>query len=165
MRRIKRGFLSALVVAALAAALPTAYAADVVLDKETGAVKYSCVRGDKKIGLICVVVYTKAPYLGIQFGSEDDPESLAVTAGARRPTNSKLEIKVGKFASHAVFGEGFVGTEAEAIRFEIENGSTATVSFESDDTRIATHGDIDLKDFKSALHEVEALRAIEDEKK
>ena len=158
MRRIKRGFLWGFVGAALAAASPAADAADVVLDKQTGAVKYSCVRPNKKSALICVVVYTKAPYLGFQFGSEDDAESLAVTAGARRVTNSKLEIKVDKFASHAVFGEGFVGTEAEAIRFEVENGSKATVSFESQDTRIATHGDIDLKDFKAALREVESLR-------
>jgi len=149
---------------AFAAVLPAAYAAEVVLDKQVGTVKYSCVRPDKKSALICVVVYTKAPYLGFQFGSEDDPESLAVTAGARRATNSKLEIKVDKFASHAVFGEGFVGTEAEAIRFEVENGSKATVSFESQDTRIATHGDIDLNDFKAALHEVESFREKDGDK-
>ena len=164
MRRLKHIFLSGLAVAALAAAPSAAGAAEVVLDKQTGAVKYSCIRPDKKSALICVVVYTKAPYLGFQLGSEDDPESLAVTAGARRATNSKLEIKVDKFASHAVFGDGFLGAEAEAIRFEIENGSKATVSFESQDTRIATHGDIDLNDFKAALREVESLREKDGEK-
>lgn len=164
MRRIKRGFFWGFVGAAVAAASPAADAADIVLNKQTGAVKYSCVRPDKKSAPICVVVYTKAPYLGFQFGSEDDGESLAVTAGARRATNSKLEIKVDKFASHAVFGEGFVGTEAEAIRFEVENGSKATVSFESQDTRIATQGEIDLKDFKAALHEVESLREKDSDK-
>jgi len=164
MRRFERILFGSFIGAAVAAAPAMADAAEIVLDKQTGAVKYSCVRPDKKSALICVVVYTKAPYLGFQFGSEDDPGSLAVTAGARRATNSKLEIKIDKFASHAVFGDGFVGTEAEAIRFEVENGATAAVSFESQDTRIPSHGDIDLKDFKAALHEVESLRDKDSEK-
>ena len=162
MRRISRRLSLALLLAALLPAFASsANAAEIVLDKVTGAVKSSCIREDKNGNLICLVVYTKPPYLGFQFGSQEDPDSVAVTAGARRATNSKLEIKVGRYASHAVFGEGFVGKEAEAIRDEIESGTKASISFESQDTKIATQGEIDLKDFKAALREVEALRDMQ----
>ncbi len=162
MRRISRGFSLPLLLAVLLPAFASwANAAEIGLDKVTGAVNSSCIREDQKANLICLVVYTKPPYLGFQFGSEEDPDSLAVTAGARRATNSKLEIKVDRYASHAVFGEGFVGKEAEAIRDEIESGTKASISFESQDTKIATKGEIDLKDFKAALREVEALRDMQ----
>lgn len=155
------GWPAPLVIAALAVAMPAAHGAEVVYNNDTGAVRSSCVREDKKSNLICLVVYTKPPYLGFQFGSAEDRDSVAVTAGARRATDSKLEIKVDNHAVHTVYGEGFVGKEAEDIRDEINYGSKASVSFESQDPNIPTRGEIDLTDFKAALHDVETLRDIQ----
>jgi len=136
-------------------------AAEIVHENETGAVQSSCVRDDKTKRLICVAVYSKPPYLGFQLGSESDPESIAVTAGARRVPNSEIRIKVDNYAPHHVFGEGFAGKEAEALRDEVEQGTTATVSYEMQDEKEPSTGRIDLKDLKAALREIESLRALD----
>ena len=54
------------------------------LEKQAGDVKSVCAHDPKSGHLICALVYAKQPYFGIQFGSEDDAESVAVTAGVRR---------------------------------------------------------------------------------
>jgi hypothetical protein len=147
-----------------AAASSPAAAADIVHENETGAVQSSCIREEKTKHLICVAVYSKPPYLGFQLGSEDDPESVAVTAGARRAPDSELRIKVDHYAPHHVFGEGFTGKEAEALRDEVEQGTTATVSYEMEDEKEPSTGRIDLTDLKAALREIESLRALDDGK-
>ena len=133
-------------------------AADLVLNRDYGLVKASCVRPGKKQLPVCAVVYTKQPYLGFQFGSEDDPESVAVTAGARRVPNSEIEMKVDKNASHSVFGEGFIGKEAEAILGEIENGTRISVTYQSESAKAPITADFNLDDFKTAVRDVQDLR-------
>jgi hypothetical protein len=147
--------------AVCAAASSPAAAAEIVHKNETGAVQSSCMRDEKTKRLICVAVYSKPPYLGFQLGSEDDPESVAVTAGARRAANSELRIKVDNYAPHHVFGEGFTGKEAEALRDEVEQGTAATVSYEMEDQKEPSTGRIDLTDIKAALREIESLRALD----
>ncbi|HLF58245.1 MAG TPA: hypothetical protein VI732_01310 [Alphaproteobacteria bacterium] len=159
MRRNCRWVWAPVLAMLAAAATRPAGAVELVYKKERGAVQSSCVREEKTNGLICVVVYAKPPYLGFQFGSEDDPDSIAVTAGARRVPNSEITVKVDKFASHHVFGDGFVGKEAEALLYEIEQGTNMSVRFESRDPDTPSRGVIDLKDLRTALQEVERLRA------
>ena len=162
-RHMKPGFslLCAIALGILTAAPGSAAAVDLVYKKTVGAVQSSCVRDEKTKHLICVVVYSKPPYLGFQLGSEEDPESVAVTAGARRVPNSELRIKVDDYAAHHVFGEGFTGQEAEALRGEIEQGTKADIVYEMEGKKDPVTGSVDLADFKTALRDVESLRVLD----
>ena len=132
------------------------------LEKQAGDVKSVCANDPKSGHLICAVVYAKPPYFGIQFGSEDDPESVAVTAGARRTADSKIEIRIDHNASHFIYGDGFLDKEAEAIVDEIKKGRWIYVRVDSDDSDAKGEGTINLNEFKSALQEIEDLRKAQD---
>jgi len=155
--------LAALAAAALLLAVGRAQAAEMVFQKETGPVKSSCLRDKKSDHLVCVVVLAKPPYLGFQFGSERDSESIAVTAGARRLPNERIEIRVDNNIPHDVYGDGFVGKEAEALLYEIEKGRRVIVSVESRDAKVKERGVFDLTEFKAALRQVQALRALHED--
>lgn len=128
------------------------------LEKQAGDVKSVCAHDPKSSHLICAIIYAKQPYFGIQFGSEDDAESVAVTAGVRRAANSKIEIRVDHNTSHFIYGDGFLGKEAEAIVDEIKNGRRIYVRVDSYDDNVKSEDSVDLSEFKSALQEVEDLR-------
>ena len=128
------------------------------LEKQAGDVKSVCSNDPKSGHLICALVYAKQPYFGIQFGSEDDPESVAVTAGARRAENSKIEIRIDHNVSHFIYGDGFLGKEAEAIVDEIKKGKRIYVRVDPYDNEIKSEDTVDLSEFKSALQEIEDLR-------
>ena len=131
-------------------------------EKQAGDVKSVCAHDPKSAHLICALVYAKQPYFGIQFGSEDDAESVAVTAGARRAEDSKIEIRIDHNASHFIYGDGFLGKEAEAIVDEIKKGKRIYVRVDSYDNEIKSEDTIDLSEFKSVLQEVEDLRKAQD---
>lgn len=128
------------------------------LEKQAGDVKSVCAHDPKSSHLICAVVYAKQPYFGIQFGSEDDAESVAVTAGVRRAANSKIEIRIDHNTSHFIYGDGFLGKEAEAIVDEIKNGRRIYVRVDSYDDNVKSEDSVDLSEFKSALQDIEDLR-------
>jgi hypothetical protein len=129
-----------------------------VLEKQAGDVKSVCAHDTKSGNLICALVYAKQPYFGIQFGSEDDADSVAVTAGIRRVANSEIEIRIDDDVPHIVYGDGFVGKEAQAIVDEIKKGKWTYVRADSYDSSVKSEDTIDLTDFKSALQEIEVLR-------
>ncbi|MBZ5699458.1 MAG: hypothetical protein LAN18_13035 [Acidobacteriia bacterium] len=164
--RDMKSFVLAAILLALsaqaAAAEPPAGAP--VYEKKNGAVQSACQKDKKSNNLVCVVVYAKQPYLGVQLGSEDDSDSVAITAGARRAPNSKIEIQVDGNVPHFIYGDGFIGYEAEVLLQEIEKGKRASVRTTSQDAGVKTEDDFDLGDFNAALHEVEALRALKGEK-
>ncbi len=128
------------------------------LEKQAGDVKSVCAHDPKSGHLICALVYAKQPYFGIQFGSEDDAESVAVTAGVRRASDSKIEIRVDHNVSHFIYGDGFLGKEAEAIVDEIKKGKRLYVRVDSYDNEVKSEDSVDLSEFKSALQEIEDLR-------
>ena len=149
----------------LAAAPSQARDAKLLLKKETGDVKSSCIQlAGGRQEIICIVVYGKPPYLGFQFGAPDSPDSIAVTAGARRKPNSEIEVKVDSYASHGIFGDGFVDKEAEAILDEVSDGKTAIVTYQPEDSEKPVSGSIDLADMKAAIKEVEALQEMQSRK-
>ena len=128
------------------------------LEKQAGDVKSVCAHDPKSSHLICAVIYAKQPYFGIQFGSEDDAESVAVTAGVRRAANSKIEIRIDHNTPHFIYGDGFLGKEAEAIVDEIKKGKQIYVRIDSYDDDVKSEDRVDLSEFKSALQDIEDLR-------
>lgn len=132
------------------------------LEKKTDDVKSVCAHDPKSGHLICALVYAKQPYFGIQFGSEDDAESVAVTAGVRRVSDSKIEIRVDHNVSHFIYGDGFLGKEAEAIVDEIKKGKRLYVRVDSNDNSVKGEDSVDLSEFKSALQEIEDLRKTQE---
>jgi hypothetical protein len=146
---------------ALAGSASAATTQEPPFHKQTGAVQSYCQREPKTHRLVCVVVYGKQPYLGVQLGSENDPESVAITAGVRRAPNSKIEVRIDNRIGHATAAAGFLGYEAESMLHEIEGGKRVTVHFQSTDQKVKTEGTFDLADFKTALREVEALRDVD----
>jgi len=132
------------------------------LKKQAGDVKSVCAHDPKSSHLICAVVYAKQPYFGIQLGSEDDAESVAVTAGVRRAANSKIEIRVDHNTSHFIYGDGFLGKEAESIVDEIKKGRRIYIRVDSYDDNVKSEDSVDLSEFKSALQEIEDLRKTQE---
>lgn len=129
-----------------------------VFAQRFGHVEASCQRVPKSRELVCVVVYRKQPYLGIQLGSKGDPESVAITAGARREPGTDIVIRVDNHAVHSTAREGFVDYEAESMLTEIEHGERITVRFQSSDSNVKTADTFPLADLKAALEAVRDFR-------
>ena len=157
-------FLLCLAVSVSACAT-AAYAQTPVFEKHVGKAVGTCQRTPKTRVLVCVAVYTRAPYLGIQFGSEKDPESVAITAGARREPNSPMTIRVDNHAVHNTTREGFVDYEAASMLTEIEHGEQITVRFESTDSSMKSADTFDLADLKEVIRAVKEFRSSEPLKK
>ena len=146
-----------LLVLVMLFALPAA-AQTPVFEKRFGHASASCQRTPKTRVLVCVVVYMRQPYLGIQLGSEADPESVAITAGARREPGSELTIRVDNHAVHNTTRDGFFDYEAVSMLTEIEHGGQITVRFESEDSDVKTADTFSLADINAALRAVENFR-------
>lgn len=149
------------------ALLGTAYPLDTaaqtaVFEQRFGPVTASCQRVPKSHELVCVIVYARAPYLGIQLGSKGDPESVAITAGARREPGSDIVIRVDNHAVHSTPRDGFFDYEAESMLTEIEHGEQVTVRFQSSDSSVKTADTIPLADINAALAAVRKFRKHEE---
>ena len=136
-----------------------------VFEKRAGKVVGTCQRTPKTRVLVCVAVYTREPYLGIQFGSETDPESVAITAGARREPGTAMTIRVDNHAVHNTTHDGFVDYEAVSMLTEIEHGDQITVRFESTDSSVKAADTFDLADLKKVIRAIKEFRNSEPLKK
>ena len=154
-----------LVFALLGAAYPLDTAAQsAVFEQRFGHVNATCQRVPKSRELVCIVVYAKQPYLGVQFGSKGDPESVAITAGARREPGTEIVIRVDNHAVHSTTHDGFFDYEAVSMLTEMEHGEQITVRFQSTETGVKTADTIPLADINKALKAVREFRKREKEK-
>ena len=150
-------YLFALALLGIAYPLDTA-AQTAVFEQRFGHVKASCQRIPKSRELVCIIIYLKEPYLGVQLGSKGDPESVAITAGARRAPGTDIVIRVDNHAVHSTPRDGFIDYEAQSMLTEMEHGEQVTVRFESTDTDVKTADTIPLADFNEALRAVQEFR-------
>jgi len=145
----------------ISAAAPAVVAQTPVFEKRVGKAAASCQRTPKTHVLVCVVVYMREPYLGIQFGSEIDPESVAITAGARREPGTAMTVRVDNHAVHNTTGDGFFDYEAQSMLTEIEHGGQITVRFDSTDSNVKSADTFGLADLNEAVRAVKEFRKQE----
>lgn len=157
-------YVFALALLGLAQA-PGAAAQTPVFEERFGYVKASCQRVPQTRELVCVIVYMKQPYLGVQLGSKSDPESVAITAGVRRAPGSEIVIRVDNHAVHSTPRDGFFDYEAESMLTEMEYGEQITVRFQSTDSDVRTADTFSLADFNAAIRAVREFRETAGDKK